>query len=299
MLQTCLKAVFAYCNMLRSLESPPKWLWDESIQVAKAQFKFYAKGQPADIASSMARALHSRSSADILGPPERQLFDPVGIAHVLQSMTPGRMLVTLVSSAINSTELDKVEPVYRTKYAESKIPAAMIAELRESRLNESVLHLPERNQYIPTVLEPLPVEGSHSGAAAAAMDPDEAFVEAPVQVEPESIELSVRSSRMATESNDTAAAALARFASSRRSDHTRSLGSDSSILSPSAMEVWYKQDVVFRRPEQVVYVKLTSSAVATRSSWSVYVSLMLDCIRDALQQEAYLGAKAGYGYSIA
>jgi len=28
-LETCLSAVFGYCNMLRKLQAPPKWIWDE------------------------------------------------------------------------------------------------------------------------------------------------------------------------------------------------------------------------------------------------------------------------------
>lgn len=70
-LQQCLQAVFAYCNMLRRLQAPPKWIWDESMQVSAAAFRYYVKGSPSDIASSMARSLHVKPPIDVLGPPQR------------------------------------------------------------------------------------------------------------------------------------------------------------------------------------------------------------------------------------
>jgi len=199
--------------------------------VAEAGFKYFVKGQPADIASSMARSLHTRPPIDMLSPPSRQLFDPVGIAHVLQSMTPTRMLVTLVSSAINASSLTQVEPVYRTSYASSRVPDAKLQQLSKASFGDD-LHLPIRNPFIPTLLEPLPIEDKNSSQAAAVQaDPDEAFVETPLPVAAESIALALRSAPSPSSnaastvkasgqgSGDTSGNdALARFSSTRQAE---------------------------------------------------------------------------------
>jgi len=64
------------------------------------------------------------------------------------------------------------------------------------------------------------------------------------------------------------------------------------------MEVWQKQDAIFRRPEQVVSVQLTSEGISKTAKHSVLTSLLLDAIGDTLQTVAYQGAKASYGYSV-
>lgn len=222
----------------------------------------------------------------------------MGIAHILQSMTPQRMLVTLVSSAINASSLTSSEPVYGTKYASSRVPDDKLEELQRAEPGET-LHLPARNPFIPTQLEPLPVSDQNQTAAA---DPDEAYIEAPTAVEPESIALALRSSRQAqaegsastgSQSGGTSAAqALARFAAARV------LADEPASLSPAAMEVWQKQDTVFRRPEQVVYALVSSEEVSKTAKHSMLTSLVLDAISDTLQTVAYQGARASYGYSV-
>ncbi|KAI1096322.1 ubiquitin carboxyl-terminal hydrolase-like protein [Rostrohypoxylon terebratum] len=151
------KAFFQYVSLLR--QTPPQqWIFDEQKGMSDVDFKFKQK-TPASRFTSYTCAMMQRPS-----PPEWLLslhrfrkFDPASIVKAIQLLRPDNFRMTIVSRDFPG-DWDQKEKWYGTEYKSEKIPEEFLAELfkalnctAEERL--PALHLPHKNQFIPTKLE--------------------------------------------------------------------------------------------------------------------------------------------------
>ncbi|OAA58393.1 a-pheromone processing metallopeptidase ste23 [Niveomyces insectorum RCEF 264] len=156
--QEVVKVVFQYISLLR--ENPPQqWIFDEQKGMADVDFKFKQK-TPASRFTSKTSALMQR-----VLPRERLLsgtsclhkFDPELIQRTIDYLRPDNLRIT-VTSRTYPGDWNAKEKWYGTEYKEERIPSDFMAGIqqaysvsKDSRIPQ--LHLPHKNQFVPTKLE--------------------------------------------------------------------------------------------------------------------------------------------------
>ncbi|XDG00719.1 hypothetical protein ABKA04_000334 [Annulohypoxylon sp. FPYF3050] len=151
------KAFFQYVSLLR--QTPPQqWIFDEQKGMSDVDFKFKQK-TPASRFTSYTCAMMQRPSPPqwLLSLHRFRKFDPDSIVKAIQLLRPDNFRMTIVSRDFPG-DWDQKEKWYGTEYKSEKIPEDFLAELSkalnctaEERL--PALHLPHKNQFIPTKLE--------------------------------------------------------------------------------------------------------------------------------------------------
>lgn len=152
------KVLFQYISMLND-GAPQQWIYEEIRDRYEIDFKFKQK--------TPASRFTSKTSADMQLPLPRdwllsgtgrlRKFEPELIKKGLSYLHPDNFRLQLISQTFPG-DWDQKEKYYGTEYKIEKIPEDFLKEIRtaytsttQDRLPE--LHLPGRNQFIPTNLE--------------------------------------------------------------------------------------------------------------------------------------------------
>lgn len=156
--------------MLR--ETPPQeWIFDEQKGMADVDFKFRQKTPACLFTSKISSVMQKPLPREWLlsGHSRLRTFDAKLIEDALSLIRPDNLRLMVVSRSF-SDDCDQREKLYGTEYRYEKIPQQLMAELKRAmelpaaeRLPE--LHLPHRNNFIPSKLE---VEKKEVGEPALA-----------------------------------------------------------------------------------------------------------------------------------
>lgn len=150
------KAVFQYAAMLR--DSPPQeWIFEEQKGMADVDFKFKQKTPASRFTSKTVSVMQKPVPREWLLSSRLRKFEPGLIRQGLDLLRPDNFRMTIVSRDFPGT-WDKKEKWYGTEYSVSKIDPEFMDELRKASslsAKERIpnLHLPHKNQFIPTKLE--------------------------------------------------------------------------------------------------------------------------------------------------
>ncbi|EON98117.1 putative a-factor-processing enzyme protein [Phaeoacremonium minimum UCRPA7] len=152
------KVFFQYVSLLR--ESPPqKWIFDEQKGMADVDFKFKQKTPPSRFTSRISSVMQKPLPREWLlsGHSRLRKFDPKLIQKAIDCLRPDNFRMTIVSRDVPG-KWDQKEKWYGTEYTCEKIPADFMREIKEAASTTSAnriskLHLPHKNQFIPTKLE--------------------------------------------------------------------------------------------------------------------------------------------------
>ncbi|KAJ0360313.1 hypothetical protein COL26b_014108 [Colletotrichum chrysophilum] len=152
------KILFQYVSLLR--ESPPQeWIFDEQKGMADFDFKFKQKTLASRFTSETSAVMQKPLPREWLlsGYSRLRKFDSQLIDKGLACLRPDNFRLTIVSQKFPG-DWDQKEKWYGTEYRHEKIPDDFMAEIKEAasssasdRLAE--LHLPHKNNFIPTKLE--------------------------------------------------------------------------------------------------------------------------------------------------
>ena len=142
-------AVFAYLALIRAEGIEPRY-HEELARMARIGFRFLDKAAPRSWAVSLASALHVYPAAEVLTAPWRfDDFAPEVERRFLASLTPERVLVTVVSKGVTT---DSVERFHDTPYRLTPIPAETVARWRDA-VPDDAFALPMPNPFVPDNLE--------------------------------------------------------------------------------------------------------------------------------------------------
>ena len=155
--QEVVKTVFQYISMMR--ENPPlEWMFDEQKNMADVEFKFKQKSPASRFTSKISAVMQKPLPRNWLlsGTSKFRKFDPEGIVQALQFLRDDNFRMMIVSQDY-PVEFDKKEKWYGTEYRIEKIPTEVSSAIRkalESNASErpTELHLPHKNEFIPTRL---------------------------------------------------------------------------------------------------------------------------------------------------
>ena len=152
-------AVFAYLDLIREEGIEPRY-HEELARMARIAFRFQEKAAPRSWAVSLARALHVYPPAELLTAPWRfGDFQPEVERRYLSSLTPDRVLVTVVAKGVTT---DSVAPFHDTPYRLTPIPAATVARWRDA-VPDVAFALPEPNPFVPGDLEVIDAQAAGAG----------------------------------------------------------------------------------------------------------------------------------------
>ena len=142
-------AVFAYLDLVRAQGIDPRF-HEELARMARIGFRFQEKAPPRSWAVSLASALHVHPAAEVLTAPWRfDDFDPDVERRFLDSLTPDRVLVTVVAKGAAT---DSIAPFHDTPYRLTPIATETVAHWRAA-VPHDAFALPEPNPFVPGNLE--------------------------------------------------------------------------------------------------------------------------------------------------
>ncbi|KAI0179967.1 ubiquitin carboxyl-terminal hydrolase-like protein [Hypoxylon sp. FL1284] len=152
------KVFFQYVSLLR--QTPPEeWIFDEQKGMADVDFKYRQKTPASRFTSRISAVMQKPLPREWLlsGQSRLRRFDPASIVAGVELLRPDNFRMTIVSRNFPG-DWDQKERWYGTEYKDEKIPEDFLAELSQA-LNYTAaerlpaLHLPHKNQFIPTKLE--------------------------------------------------------------------------------------------------------------------------------------------------
>ncbi|KAL1844376.1 hypothetical protein VTJ49DRAFT_55 [Mycothermus thermophilus] len=152
------KVVFEYIALLRETE-PQEWIFEEQKGLSEVNFRFKEKTQSYRFTSKLSAAMQKPLPREYLlsGPIVLRKFDPDMIKQGLACLRPDNFRMTIVSRDFPGT-WEKKEKWYGTEYTCEPIPADFMDEIVKAmnstpQTRTAKLHLPHKNEFIPTKLE--------------------------------------------------------------------------------------------------------------------------------------------------
>jgi insulysin len=156
--QDVMKVVFQYISLMK--EQPPlEWMFDELKTMGDVNFRFQQKSPASRFTSNISAVMQKPLPRKWLlsGSTKLRRFDADGIAKAMQFLRPDnfRLMITSQDPAVN---FDKKEKWYGTDYTVQNMPPDLLSEL-EAALQSGAkdrpedLHLPHKNEFIPTRLD--------------------------------------------------------------------------------------------------------------------------------------------------
>lgn len=151
------KTVFQYIGMMK--ENPPfKWIHDEIKTMSDVDFRFQQKSPASRFTSRVSSIMQKPLPREWLlsGVSKIRRFDAEGIVQAMKYLREDNFRLMIVSQEYPG-DWDMKEPWYGTEYRIEKIPTDVQSEIRKaltagpSERPES-LHLPQKNEFIPTRL---------------------------------------------------------------------------------------------------------------------------------------------------
>ncbi|CAK1587423.1 unnamed protein product [Parnassius mnemosyne] len=162
--------VFQYISMLRA-EGAQRWVWDEQRELMATEFRFKDVQEPRSFAVGHVHLLQEFPMEDVLSAYYLMTeWRPELIEELLDQLTPDNVRVGIVAKRFGD-KCTQTEPWYGTKYLQEDIEEATIDTWRNARAGDT-LHLPERNQFIPTRLQLEPSTDPTLDAVAPAIIKD-------------------------------------------------------------------------------------------------------------------------------
>lgn len=151
------KTIFEYIAMIK--EHPPEqWIFDEMKNLAEVDFRFKQKSPASRFTSRLSSVMQKPLPREWLlsGTSLLRRFDPELITKALSYLRADNFRLTIVSQTFPG-DWDQREKWYGTEYKVEKIPEDFMSEIRQAlettaanRIPE--LHMPHRNEFIPTRL---------------------------------------------------------------------------------------------------------------------------------------------------
>ncbi|CAJ0588568.1 unnamed protein product [Cylicocyclus nassatus] len=151
--------VFSYIGLLKRTGAEA-WVQEELKELGEIKFRFKDKENPLSLATKVASEMRLVAMEDVLG--WRYLmseFKPDRIMELMDMLTPEKMFYAVVAKQFAGQEGNIEEPVYGTEMRVIDIDESTMERFSEA-LNtpHPALHMPNKNEYIPTIFDQKPRE---------------------------------------------------------------------------------------------------------------------------------------------
>ena len=156
--QEVVTSIFEYIALLKE-DPPQKWIFEELKRMSEVDFRFKQKSPASKTTSALSGTMQKPYPRDWLlsGPRLMRKWDPESISKGLSYLRPDNFRIHIISQQYPG-DWDKKEKWYGTDYKYEKIPEEFLERIRvaaRSTASErpTELHLPLKNDFIPTNLE--------------------------------------------------------------------------------------------------------------------------------------------------
>ena len=140
--------VFQYMKMLR-MSGPQDWVFEECKKICNMQFQFKDKERPQSYVSSCSHDLQYYPMEEALtGSYLLTEWRPELVEEVMDKLVPDNVRIAVIAQEFED-RAKETEPWYGTKYLEEDIPKEKISAWNEVEEAKDILHLPEKNEFIP------------------------------------------------------------------------------------------------------------------------------------------------------
>jgi insulysin len=151
------KIVFQYIAMMR--ENPPlEWMHDETKNLAEVDFRFRQKSPASRFTSSISSVMQRQLPREwLLSASKLRKFDAKIIVEAMECLRDDNFRLMITSQDFPGN-WDQKEKWYGTDYRVEKIPTDIQSEIRSAlhssaKERPSELHLPHKNEFVPTRLD--------------------------------------------------------------------------------------------------------------------------------------------------
>ena len=150
------KVVFEYIAMIKERE-PEKWIFDEMKNLAEVDFRFKQKTPASRFTSRLCSVMQRPIAREtLLSESVIREFDPVKIKEAMSYFRSDNFRMVIVSQDFPG-DWDRKEKWYGTEYKVEKIPQDFVEDIDKALASTpatrlSDLHMPHRNEFIPTRL---------------------------------------------------------------------------------------------------------------------------------------------------
>lgn len=156
--QEVAKAVFQYIAMVKE-QPPQEWIVQENAQIAQVDFKFKQKIPASKTTSSYSGVMQKPYPRDKLLSASALIwkFDPQAISRALDCLRADNFRLQIVSQTFPGG-WDQKEKWYGTEYKYEPIPTDFLHEVEQASKasaaeRPSELHMPHKNEFVPTRLD--------------------------------------------------------------------------------------------------------------------------------------------------
>ncbi|XP_044007483.1 nardilysin-like [Aphidius gifuensis] len=152
-----LNAVFSYINMLKKI-GPKKRIYDEICKIEETNFRFADDEAPCDYVEQMCESMQFYPPIDYITGSELYFeYDPVSIVLCIEALNADNVNIIIFNKKFDDDNFEKIEPWFRTKYTDTKIPEDWINNWKTIEPLPS-FHLPEPNKFVTDDFTLIPIE---------------------------------------------------------------------------------------------------------------------------------------------
>ncbi|XP_062015167.1 nardilysin-like [Rosa rugosa] len=142
--------VYQYIKLLHQV-SPQEWIFKELQDTGNMEFRFAEEQPQDDYASELAGNLLIYAAEHVIyGSYAYKIWDEESIKYVLDFLRPENMRIDVVSKPSFKSEDFQCEPWFGSHYTEEDISPSLIDLWKDPPEIDVSLHLPEKNEFIPT-----------------------------------------------------------------------------------------------------------------------------------------------------
>ncbi|ETI20794.1 hypothetical protein G647_07136 [Cladophialophora carrionii CBS 160.54] len=153
------KIVFKYIGMMKA-NPPVEWMHQEMKNMAEVDFKFRQKSPASRFTSATSSVMQKEGlprSWLLSSTSKFRKFDAQAIVQAMQYLREDNFRLMLVAQDYPGN-WDQKERWYGTEYKVERVPADVLSEVRRALSNQESeripeLHLPHKNEFIPTNLD--------------------------------------------------------------------------------------------------------------------------------------------------
>eukprot|EP00252_Welwitschia_mirabilis_P007587 TRINITY_DN19118_c0_g1_i1.p1 TRINITY_DN19118_c0_g1~~TRINITY_DN19118_c0_g1_i1.p1 ORF type:complete len:1100 (+),score=208.89 TRINITY_DN19118_c0_g1_i1:181-3300(+) len=143
--------LYQFVKLLQEM-GPQEWVFKELQDIGNVDFRFAEEQPQDDYAAELAVNLLRYTEEHIIyGAYAFEIWDPVLVEQTLSYLKPENMRIDVLTKCFDRESSDmQYEPWFNVPYRVDIIPSYLIEQWRNPHFIDHALHLPDRNDFIPS-----------------------------------------------------------------------------------------------------------------------------------------------------
>ncbi len=289
-----IKNVFQYLSLLRKT-GLPHYVFEEVKRMSKLDYRFAEKQEGTSLVNVFSTLMMYYPFRKVeIDPYIITDFKPRIFDNILYSLSPNNMLAVLAARDLKTSTK---EEFYGVEYALTYTDPKLFKKLRNAKTNKS-LQLPERNIFLPEVLDILPFKGRIKLTHQTMKGLEQEGISKRLLKKLES------SKGKFWNSLDDILSSVASYSGTDNFNDQRELLRKHVVGDPKVLQdnkygkIWFQQDFRFETPKAYMKFRINTPQVYSSPRNAVLSQLYTDAISEGLNEFGYPVRLAGLEYDI-